>query len=221
MTAPSPWHTEVLTDTQGGVLRQLGPLAAEEGYYLAGGTAVGLYLGHRRSVDLDWFSSAGLPDPLALAARLAHRGVSFRTGQVAPGTLHGAVEGVRVSFLEYRYPLIEPPVAWVEAGCDLASLDDLACMKLAALAQRGSRKDFLDVYALCVAHRPLPELLARYREKYRIGDVAHVLYALSYFDDAEREPDPLTTMLWSVAWQEIKASIQGWVVEAAGPPEEA
>ena len=87
----------------------------------------------------------------------------------------------------------------------MASLDDLAAMKLSAIAQRGSRKDFVDIYALAEKHAPLRQLLDCYARKFSIRDTGHVLYALSYFDDAEREPMP--KMLWRLSWQEIKRRI--------------
>ena len=87
-------------------------------------------------------------------------------------------------------------------------------MKLSAIAQRGPRKDFVDLYALVSRHRPLAEMLELYRRKFSIGDIAHVLYSLSYFDDADREPMP--NLLWDIDWDSAKQEIQGWVRESAG-----
>src|SRR5271154_4986084 len=100
------WHREILGLRQQRVLAQVGPWLTRRGFYLAGGTAVALHLGHRRSVDLDWFTAEGIPDPLRLAQELREQGMGFVTGQVAPGTLHGSVRAVRVSLLAYRYPLL-------------------------------------------------------------------------------------------------------------------
>src|SRR4029077_4097628 len=97
--------------------------------------ALALRLGHRRSVDLDWFAGEPLGDPLLLARRLQDAGIKFRTEQALAGTLHGTVSWVRVSLLEYRYPLLKPLVPVRSFGCTLASLEDLAAMKLSAVAQ--------------------------------------------------------------------------------------
>lgn len=208
------FHPEALTPELEAVLRAVGPAATEAGFYLGGGTAVAIHLGHRRSQDLDWFATEGPEDPLGLARELREeRRVAFETEAVEPGTLHGFVSGVRVSFLEYRYPALLPPDPWPDFGVRLASLDDLAAMKLAAVAQRGDRKDFVDLYALVRSHRPLGELLRLYRQRYDVRDAGHVLYALSYFDDAEREPMPL--MLWPEGWPEIRGALEGWVREVA------
>jgi predicted nucleotidyltransferase component of viral defense system len=183
-------------------------------FYLVGGTALAIYFGHRRSLDLDWFTEDHISDPLRLAQDLRDEGVAFRTGHTERGTLHGAVGGVRVSLLEYRYPLLKPPISWPEFGTCMASLADLACMKLSALAQRGSKKDFVDIYALSLKHKPLRELLRLYQQKYAVADVAHVLYGLAYFHDADKERMP--KMLWDADWRTIKRTIQEWVREIAG-----
>jgi predicted nucleotidyltransferase component of viral defense system len=104
---------------------------------------------------------------------------------------------------------------WQPAACRLASLDDLAAMKVAALAQRGSRKDFVDLFALGLEHCSLGRMLRLYQRKYRVTDIAHVLYSLAYFDDAKREPMP--RLLWTVRWLEIERTLGAWLRHMAGP----
>jgi hypothetical protein len=202
------WYREILPIQQQRVLAQLGPKVAQHGFYLAGGTAVALHLGHRRSVDLDWFAAEGLPDPQRLAQDLREQGVAFVTGRVAPGTLHGSVRGVRVSFLGYRYPLLATLRPWRD-GTRIAPRADLAAMKLAAVAQRGAKKDFLDVYALGSRRRSLRQMLRAYQDKYATQDLTHLLYSLAYFDDAERERMP--RMFWDVKWRTVKETIRRWL----------
>jgi hypothetical protein len=209
------FHSEILTDRQLEALRLLGPKATERDFYLAGGTAIALHLGHRRSVDFDWFLSERMEDPLRLSIEIQDAGIPFETGQIDRGTLYGSVHGVRVSFLEFRYPMLQPLVPWPEYGCSLAGYRDLACMKLSAIAQRGSRKDFVDLYALGQAGHSLQEMLAWYREKFSVQDIAHLLYALAYFDDAEAEQMP--DMIWKADWKEIKGTISIWVRNASVP----
>lgn len=203
------FHLEGLPKKQVNVLKQLGSQAQSRGYYLGGGTALAIYFGHRTSVDLDWFISSQMGDALLLAQELRNAELDFVTDQTAPGTLHGSIAQIRVTFLEYKYPLLKSPVFWDEMNCSLASLEDLTCMKLSAVAQRGARKDFCDIYALGTKHIPLKEMLDLYRKKFNIQDLSHVLYGLAYFDDAESERMP--KMLWDVKWVEIKKTILGWV----------
>ncbi|MBM4330946.1 MAG: nucleotidyl transferase AbiEii/AbiGii toxin family protein [Deltaproteobacteria bacterium] len=205
------FHPEVLGANQKKILRHLGPLTNHLGFYLGGGTALAIHLGHRHSVDLDWFSKESIPDPMRLAQDIRDAGISLATDRIDGGTLHGRISGVRVSFLEYRYPLLEPSIIWPQFGCRIASMADLSCMKFSALSQRGSKKDFIDVYALGLKYNSLPSMLRLYRKKFSIRDIAHVLYALSFFDDADREQMP--RMLCPASWRTIKKTIHEWVRE--------
>lgn len=201
------WHPEILARQQMRVLAQIGPWLTRRGFYLGGGTAVALHLGHRRSVDLDWFGPE-LPDPELLGTELREQGVALVTGQVAPGTLHGTVRGVQVSLLRYRYPLLAGLRPW-PGGVRIASRADLAAMKLLAAAQRGAKKDFVDIYALGKRACSLQKMLQWYQQKYATEDVAHLLFSLSFFRDAEKERLP--RMLWKVNWRTVKETIQRWV----------
>ena len=191
------------------ILQRSAAFLAEQGFYLAGGTALGIYYAHRRSADLDWFTTQPINDPLRLAQSLKDTGIALIIDQTAPGTLHGHIGAVRVSFFEFRYPLLQPVNRWPDTGCDLASLDDLACMKLSAIAQRGSKKDFFDIYALVTRHHPLSEMLSLYRKKFGVSDIAPVLYGLAYFDDADNELDPV--LLWDIHWPVVKENISAWL----------
>ena len=141
-------HPAVLPEPQMACLRQLAPIATALDFYLAGGTAVALHLGHRRSVDFDWFANRFPGQPVDLQASLAARGIGLEPTALAERTVHGQIAGVKVSFLEFRPPLLAPLVEWPALGCRLASCPDLAAMKLRAVALRGTKKDFVDIHAL-------------------------------------------------------------------------
>ncbi len=202
-------HLEVLDAAQAAVLARMGSVMAREGFYLAGGTAVALHLGHRRSVDLDWFTPSALADPLQQTGRMRKEGIALTDVETQRGTLHARVDGVRVSLIEYLYPLLKEAEPLGATGSRVAALDDLGAMKLAAVAQRGTRRDFVDVHFLATRFRPLGDLLGLYRSKYGVTDVTHVLYGLSYFDDAESEQMP--DMLAPADWTAIKTAIRGWI----------
>lgn len=200
---------EVLEAAQAAVLVRMGARMARDGFHLAGGTAVALHLGHRRSVDLDWFTTSALADPLQHAGRLRADGIVLEDVETQRGTLHASADGVRVSLIEYRYALLSKPEPLGATGAVIASLDDLAAMKLAAVAQRGTRRDFVDLHALATRFRPLPDLLGFYRKRYGVTDATHILYGLSYFDDAEREQMP--DMLVPADWATIQREIRAWI----------
>jgi hypothetical protein len=198
-------HAEVLPREQQACLRQLGPAATALGFHLIGGTAVAIHLGHRQSVDFGWCTQRFPVEPVNLTATLADRGVPLAPTSLARGTVHGSVAGVKVSFLEFAPPLLEPTIDWPEYGCPLAGLADLAAMKLLAVAQRGTKKDFVDVHALRGV-MPLEAMIDAYCRRFGLSDPARVLASLCYFDDAEAEPMP--TMLRPVDWEVIKAGIR-------------
>lgn len=197
------------------VLRTIGPACDALGFYLADGTAVALRFGHRRSVDLDWFSGRDDFDVAGIRDAVERTGVGFSVTEVGPGTLHGLVNGVAVSFLRYRYGLLEEPQPLEGYGCHTASLEDLACMKLAAATARGAKKDLLDVAILCRDALPLDRALELFREKYRMEDAGHVVLSLTWFDEAEREPTP--SLLDSPTWEEAKAFLTSEVRRLAAP----
>jgi hypothetical protein len=200
---------ETITEEQRQVIDQIGPYTLEKRMYLAGGTAVALHVGHRKSVDLDWFSLDAIADPMSMADEIRSAGVPLELSSTERGTLHGTVLGVRVSILHYGYPLLQQAESLPGFGCQLASLPDLAAMKLVAVSQRGSRKDFVDIYAIGVGKLSLEDMLAAYRQRYSVTDVSRILYSLVYFTDADVEPMP--AMLWNVDWKEMKRTIQEWV----------
>lgn len=213
------FHPEVMPETQQNMLRSLASIADERDMYLAGGTALAIRVGHRRSVDLDWFSPSAI-EPMALAADLRNAGIPFEVTDVDEGTLHGKAGGVKLSFLEYRDPNLVPPVQWPDYGVRLAALEDLACMKLSAIGGRGSKKDFIDIFALGREMFALDQMLKLYGRKYEIADLGHILFALTYFDDADQGETP--EMLWQVDWGEVKAVVEGWVkdyTQKQAPPQ--
>lgn len=97
------------------------------------------------------------------------------------------------------------------SGVPVASMDDLECMKLSAIASRGARRDFWDLHAMLTArHRSLQQALDGYMRKFVVEDVGHVVKALTYFDDAEAEPMP--TGLLPEHWAQIRSEIVTWVL---------
>ena len=179
---------KVLTDLQA-------PLAGS-GFSLAGGTSLALRLGHRLSVDLDFFSSNHF-EPTSLAQQLG-LGPGSITGQ-ATGTLQVRIHQIKVEFLQHAYPRL--------AGDDLVegirmwSLADVAAMKLNAISNRGSKKDFYDLAAL-LEHFPLQTMIDHYRAKYRPASLMMVIRSLAWFDDADAEPDPIS--LRDDSWQSVR-----------------
>jgi len=173
-------------------------------FYLAGGTALALQIGHRISTDLDWFSSISLL--LASEREQIRQALTLigdpKIAAEEDGQLHVQFVGTDVSFLYQHHPLLFPTVAY--QGLNLASPADIGLMKLAAVNSRGTRRDFVDLYCLRET-APLEQLLELAKEKYadRPSFLAVTARALAYFEDAEQQPMP--QMLQKVKWAEVRA----------------
>jgi hypothetical protein len=169
------------------------------GFYLAGGTGLALQMGHRISGDLDFFSpgeftTQALRDEMVAAGH-------FITISEAKGTLHGIFDSTKVSFLKYAYPLLFPTRNL--EGIEVADVRDIATMKITAVSSRGSKKDFVDLYFVCQEH-PLRFLLGLFSQKYAKANYSkyHILRSLTFFEEANDEPDPIMLKPWS--WEHIK-----------------
>jgi hypothetical protein len=173
--------------------------------YLAGGVAVAMRLRHRLSKDLDVFVSRDdlVPDPTTLP-----RG--SRVTARAPGTLYVEIGGVPTSVIRYAYPLLAPLERLKGSALALASLEDLGCMKLSAIASRGAMRDFWDLHEILRARDvPLDRALVEYQRKYVSDDVGHVVRSLVYFGDADTAPRP--EGLSAEQWKKIKSDFRRWV----------
>ncbi len=193
---------DILAEAQQIVLELLSRVGEVRTFYLAGGTALALHLGHRRSGDFDFFRGKDFL-PQDLLSSLRETGM-VRVLQEATGTLTVMLREVPTSFFRYDYPLLRPlhESPW---SLSLADPEDIAAMKLAALAGRGSRKDFVDLYVYTREVAPLEQTFSRFREKYRgvSVDAYHLVRSLTFFEDAEAEPMP--EMLVPLAWDQITA----------------
>jgi len=158
-----------------------------EAFTLHGGTAIGLRLGHRPSVDFDFFASAPFA-PDDLMRKLPYlRGATVR--QSAPNTLTVTIERggpVQVSFFGgLDLGQVAPADEAVGPKIRVASLIDLAGFKVAVVAQRAELKDYVDVHALLTKGRiPLADMLAAAKVIYGAQfNPLLALKALAYHDD--------------------------------------
>ena len=202
------WHPEAVSAETQATLCLLRDRALFQGAYLAGGTGLALHIGHRLSEDLDIFVSE-LFDEEALLQRLQEAS-GFSLLSKAPHTLHANIQGTKVSFLGYQYPLLFS-VALFD-GVPIADLRDIACMKISAIASRGTRRDFIDLY-LAASQFGLDELLGLFHRKYiQTGyNRIHILKSLLFFDDAEK--DPMPHMLVPLDWDAVKVFFRRAVPE--------
>jgi hypothetical protein len=177
------------------------PLLA--GFFLAGGTGLALHCGHRKSVDLDLFTAESF-DADHLAYCLQEE-FNLRQGVVKANTVLGWIDGIRVDCMAHRY---DPIAKSIELdGIRVLSIEDIAAMKLNAIANRGSKKDFWDLHEL-MQHYSREALLGFFETKYPQSSRWSLEKSLVYFEDAESDPDPIC--LQGRNWAKIKAAIQKW-----------
>lgn len=169
-------------------------------FNLVGGTSLALQIGHRFSIDIDMFGNSEI-DEFEFIEELSTFG-NVVVLKKSKNIIILSVDGIKVDFVNYKYPLLEE-ITNIE-NIRLVSDKDIAAMKLNAIAGRGSRKDFIDLYFLLKRYS-LKELLNFYKTKYLDGSEFMVLKSLTYFEDAEKEEIPL--MFEPIDWNQIKQTI--------------
>lgn len=185
------------------VYKKLARKGISQPFYLAGGTALALQIGHRHSVDLDFFSEKKfsvkrLVNNLSAIDRVT---VTYED----PESVSVELGGAKLSFLYYPYRLLFPFVLWNGYG-KLADVRDIACMKIDAIASRGTKRDFVDLYYLLKRYS-LQDLLAFFGKKYENVhyNTLHIMKSFVYFADADDETMPKQTKL--IPWKSIKNTV--------------
>ena len=171
-------------------------------FYLAGGTAAALQIGHRVSEDLDFFSETefsveGLITALKVLGDLI-------IDKKLEDTLLGNLNGTKVSFFYYPYPLIGEFGNYL--GVRLASLADIACMKIDTIASRGLKRDFVDLYYISQkTGQRLADWLELFQRKYQgiRYNLNHIKKSLTYFENAEDDPIP-HMLRQDFSWGDVK-----------------
>ena len=201
-------YFEVLSEAQQGLLSKIRFLK-EKGFYLAGGTGLALHLKHRSSIDFDFYNSSEF-DTSVFLYQFQKEIEKVTLIQSAENTLSARLNGVETSLFTYPYRLLKPLIK--TEYIDIASLEDIAAMKLIALIQRGSKRDFLDIYFL-IKKLGLKEIISLSKEKYPPFNQYAALQALTYFEDAERESlsEREIKIFREITWGDVK----GFIVQKA------
>jgi len=174
-------------------------------FYLAGGTALALELGHRISLDFDFYIEGEL-DPETLLQDFQKHFKNVQLIREAKNTLILSIDNIEVSLFSYPYPLISPLIKIPEVN--LASMEDICAMKIVAIIQRGTKRDFIDIYFL-TKRFGLERIFALTQKKYKgLFNKYLALQALTYFTDADKEKDEQRAKtLIGISWDEIKKEL--------------
>jgi len=179
--------------------------------YLAGGSCLALQLGHRKSIDFDFFTSKPfeLVEVITILSGIGKYDGEYET----PRTLVGKFNQIKFSLFYYPYELIDKVVVY--QGIDLAGLKDIAAMKLVAITDRGTKKDYVDLYFLANKCFSIEEMFNFYDMKYHNFEINKMtlLKSLQYFEDADESEMPV--MVEKLDWDKVKEFFEKETVKLA------
>lgn len=188
------------------ILRLIKKLQKDEAlgdFVLAGGTALALQFGHRKSDDIDLFTKSEF-DSSSLLEYL-EKNYRFSMNFQADSTLKGSIDGVRVDFIAHNYPYVNDP-SEVE-GIRIFSTKDIAAMKVNAISGNGTRvKDFIDIYFL-LRHFSFGEIIDFFSRKYSLRNNAHAVKSLTWFEDADLNDWPVIIKEPDLSFDQVKREI--------------
>jgi len=211
MTEWTELHSEILDTPRKKILPHLA-FVKLHGFYLAGGTALALQLGHRTSVDFDFYAKDSFNAMQFEKDAVTHL-KGLKITQRSAGTLIGQVRVIDLSFFHYPYPLLAPLLK--TDFLDLVSVPDIAAMKLIAISQRGVRRDFLDLYVIAQKYG-LDSVFEWSKKKFSQFDLHVGLKSLTYFEDAETDESGRGMELKKpVPWKKIRAFFEGEALRLA------
>lgn len=197
-------HQETVDQSTLELLTELQRKEYLKGFYLVGGTALALKLGHRKSVDLDLFSDFAFDTGLMLENLSAD--FPFRLYFSATNTLKGSINGIQVDIMAHRYPLVREPQ--VTEALSMLSVEDIVAMKFNAITINGQRvKDFIDIYYL-LDEFTLAEMMEFYRTKYPLYNEVNVLKSLTWFEDVDISDWPVLLKSPDLEWSAVKKKIR-------------
>jgi len=166
-------------------------------FYLVGGTALSLQIGHRTSFDIDLFTPDELNKSEILEfAKSINDDVEIKSDSRAVFQLflnfHDPEKILKIDFVQYQYPLLDPYVQ-NEENLRIIGKNDLSAMKMSATGTRGNEaRDFIDLYYL-LKEITMEKIVDNFKKKYKEDNIAHYLRSMNYFNDVNTE-----------SWQSVK-----------------
>jgi len=203
MTPQFKIHKECFPKEGWGLLKQVAPILIPYQAILAGGTALALQIGHRVSVDLDFFTSLEFNSE-QLIQKIKKTKLKLETLSESQGTFLAKINGIKFSLFVYPYPFLDTIQTYQTVK--ISGILDIAAMKLIAIYQRGTKRDFVDLYFILKSvpfHQIASMAMQRFGKErmnpFQIGK------SLVYFSDAQMDPDPNYKNKCDVEWETIKA----------------
>jgi predicted nucleotidyltransferase component of viral defense system len=192
------------------LLKRICALGAVENFALGGGTNLALRLGHRLSIDLDFFTDSPYQNNFifqAIIKEFPSAELLFEQNQ----TMMFSIDDIKVDFVLYPFKW-QLPFETIDTA-RLITLQDIIPMKLQALSNRFAKKDFWDITFLLNTYS-LTEMLEIFKSKFPQIDIGYIIHSLTNFDEAEMEQQPVA--LIPKTWEEIKSELQKIVIDYTG-----
>jgi predicted nucleotidyltransferase component of viral defense system len=179
------------------LLKKIVALPELKQFRLVGGTALSLIFGHRKSIDLDFFTDQLLEKDILIPALENNFGKITTTNDRSKSIYQCIIQNVKVDFVSVRDPFLNP--VQIIDQIPFADTKDLIALKLNAVKGRGEKKDFWDLARLLQIYS-LDDLFQFYHDRYNYDDTFAVIRSVVYFDDAEHtiEPEALDGMTWEI-----------------------
>jgi hypothetical protein len=195
------FYYETVDEGTLGLLKQLQALGILSEMRLVGGTSLALQIGHRKSIDIDLFGNLSSDyDSLIDELKTLGEVVPLKNSKNIHSLL---INEIKVDIVNYEYKWLSNKIS--ADNIYLATIDDIAAMKLNAIIGRGSKKGFIDLFFILKDYS-LATIMGFYTKKYNDGSAFLVLKSLIYFEDAEIEEMPF--MFNNITWQIVKDSIK-------------
>jgi hypothetical protein len=185
------------------LVRNLLFLPEFQGFMLVGGTALAMQIGHRKSVDIDLFAHE--PFNADRLGTLLEESFGFELSYLHNNTLKGIIGNTFIDIMTHNYPLVSNPLSF--NGITLASIRDIAAMKLNAISGNGTRvKDFIDVYFI-MKNLSFEEIIRSFSIKYGKRNEFHALKSLTYFEDVDLHSWPEMILEPGINFTKIKKTL--------------
>ena len=198
-------YTSTVEPNTFSILKKLMGIEKLKSFYLVGGTCLSLRYGHRKSIDLDLFSTIEFTNEWLLQV-LEEENIPFEYRNTNnPVGLFGYIDDVKIDFVKHHY-FKQIGNTIVENEIRMFNDEDIIAMKIFAILKRAHKKDFWDIAEL-LNYYSIDECIKMYYKKYpNMQLLISIPYALTYFADADESEDPVS--LKGQTWESVKKIIQ-------------
>ena len=193
-------YTETVESNTLSLIQSLQTKPYTKEFLLVGGTALALQLGHRTSTDIDLFTTEKFDTESFLNTIRVDYQVSIR--HLMGHAILVDIAEVKTDFVFQQSQIIGEIIE--KDSIRMASLKDIAAMKISAITARGRKRDFIDLYCL-MKHYPLPDIINFFLDKYKDATAMLAIRSLFYFVDAENDFDPKCFFTYN--WKKVKQTI--------------